>query len=70
MTERLDIQVIGHASGQYRFVLRDALGRVVAAAPVVSGGAALRTSGLPAGGYVWSLEGVNGVVRSGRVVRQ
>ncbi len=70
MGERLEIQALDLSSGEYHFVLRDALGRAVAAEKLANGRAVLLVSKLPAGVYTWELAQANGqVLSSGRVVK-
>jgi hypothetical protein len=70
MRERLEIQALDLPSGEYHFVLRDALGRAVAAEKLANGRAVLLVSKLPAGMYTWELAQANGqVLSSGRVVK-
>jgi len=69
MRERLELQAPGLPAGAYRFVLRDALGRVVAGVDVLGERAVLDVRDLAAGAYSWSLEGKNGVLARGKVVK-
>jgi len=69
MRERLELQVPGLPTGTYRFVLRDALGRVVAGVDVLGERAVLDVRDLVAGAYSWSLEGRHGVLARGKVVK-
>jgi len=69
MRERLELQAPGLPAGAYRFVLRDALGRVVAGVDVLGERAVLDVRDLAAGAYSWSLEGRYGVLARGKVVK-
>jgi len=71
MRERLELQVPGLPTGTYRFVLRDALGRALAGGgvDVLGGRAVLDVRDLVPGAYSWSLEGRNGVLARGKVVK-
>jgi len=69
MRERLELQVPGLPTGAYRFVLRDVLGRVVAGVDVLGERAVLDVRDLVPGAYSWSLEGRNGVLARGKVVK-
>jgi hypothetical protein len=69
MQERLELQAIGLPSGDWRFVLRDALGREVAASGITGEKALLTTGHLPAGWYEWSLWDGNREMRRGAVLK-
>ncbi len=69
MRERLELYVPGLPTGAYRFVLRDALGKALAGVDVLGGRAVLDVRDLVPGVYSWSLEGKNGVLARGKVVK-
>jgi len=71
MLERLELHAPGLPAEAYRFVLRDALGRALAGGgvDVLGGRAVLDVRDLVPGAYSWSLEGRNGVLARGKVVK-
>lgn len=69
MTDKLILQATNLPAGACRFVLRDALGRELVSAGVTGGKALLEVHGLPPGSYRWSLEGKDGVLAHGNVLK-
>lgn len=68
--DRLEIQALSLPPGDWRFVLRDVLGRELRGEMLLAGRAVLDVAGLPAGGYSWELLGKSGeVLVVGKVVK-
>ncbi len=70
MLERLEIQALSLPPGDWRFVLRDVLGRELQGEVLLAGRTVLDVAGLPAGGDGWELVGRSGeVLVVGKVVK-
>ena len=65
----LEIHANNLPSGDWRFILRDALGREVRSEIIAGGRALLDIGGIPGGIYDWSLTNGLEVVQSGKVVK-
>lgn len=70
MLDRLEIQALSLPPGDWRFVLRDVLGRELRGEMLLAGRAVLDVADMPAGGYSWGLVGRSGeVLVVGKVVK-